>query len=412
MPSGNSIPISTRGTTMKITDISTVNAAEFPNLVHILIGTDEGIVGLGETFYAGESVSTYVHSVVAPLVLGQEALDRTRINTLLEGYVGYGGSGIENRARSAVDIALWDIAGKVAGLPIYDLMGGRVHDHLRAYNTCAGSHYVRSSGQAVSSWGLDQLDGAYEDLDRAINAPGELAEDLLASGITAMKIWPFDAAAEANRGRRISTHELREALSPVESIRNAVGAEMDILIELHALWSPGGARDILHALADYGIYWVEDPIRSDHIRALADLRSHTDIPIALGETMAGAPAFANVLRERAADVLTLDVGWSGGLTEAIKIAGLASAHGTWIAPHDCTGPVGLAIATHVSTASPLALIQETVRSSYFGWYQSIAEGGPVLAEGTIRASNTPGLGVQLREEFVTDSRTTVHTSRA
>jgi len=346
------------------------------------------------------------------LIVGQQAIDRTRINAMLEGYVGYSGSGIENRARSAIDIALWDVAGQVAGLPIYDLLGGRVHDHLRAYNTCAGSHYVRSSGQAISSWGLDQLDGAYEDLDRAINAPGELAEDLLESGISAMKIWPFDAAAEANRGQRISTAELKEGLQPIEAIRSAVGDRMDILVELHALWSPGGAREILHALADYGIYWVEDPIRSDLVPALADLRAHTQIPIALGETMAGAPKFAQVLQAGAADVLTLDVGWCGGVTEAIKVAALTAAHGTWIAPHDCTGPVGLAIATHLSTASPMALVQETVRSSYYGWYPKIVEGGPVLSDGTVRSSNTPGLGLRLREEFLNDPGTTVHTSRA
>jgi galactonate dehydratase len=397
---------------MKITEITTVNAVEFPNLVHVQVATDEGVVGLGETFYYGEAVASYVHSVAAPLILGQDALDRTRINLMLEGYVGYSGSGVENRARSAIDIAMWDVAGQVAGMPIYDMIGGRVHDHLRAYNTCAGSHYVRSSGQAVSSWGLDQRGGVFEDLERAMNTPGDLAEDLLASGISAMKIWPFDLAAEANRGRRIALSELREAMKPIEAIRAAVGDRMDILVELHALWSPGGARDILRALADFGIYWVEDPIRADNVAALADLRAQTEIPIALGETLAGARSFDRVLQAQGADVLTLDVGWTGGLTEALKIVSLATTHGIWVAPHDCTGPVGLAIATHLSTASPTALVQETVRSSYFGWYPKIVEGGPVLSEGVIRSSNTPGLGVRLRQDFIDDAHTNVRTTRA
>ena len=385
---------------MKITEVTTVTNAEFPNLLHVRVGTADGVTGLGETFYFGASVAHYIHDVVAPLILNQDALDRTRINAMMEGYVGYTGSGVENRARSAIDIALWDIAGKIAGLPIYDLLGGRVHDQLRAYNTCAGSHYMRSDGQAVSSWGLDKGRSQYEDLERALTDAGGLAQELLAAGISAMKIWPFDPAAEANLGRRISVQQMREALAPIAAIRQAVGQDMDILVELHALWSPGGAREIARALEEYGIYWIEDPVRADFVPALADLREKTSIPIAVGETVAGKPHFGELINRKAADILTLDIGWCGGLTEAVKVAGMAEAAGVWIAPHDCTGPVGLAIATQLATASRSALIQETVRASYFDWYPRIAEGGPLLESGFIRAPSSPGLGVELTSEYL------------
>ena len=392
---------------MKITDVTTVTSTDFPNLVHVQVGTDEGLTGLGESFYAGRSVAYYVHDVAAGLVLGQDPFQRDRISRSLEGYVGYSGSGIENRARSAIDIALWDIVGQAAAMPLFDLLGGRTQDDLRAYNTCAGSHYVRADGQAVSSWGLDRAKGQFEDLEAAINDAGALAEDLLASGITAMKIWPFDTAAERSQGRSITTADLKTALAPIESIRNAVGDSMDIMIELHALWMPGAARQIVRALNDYDIFWVEDPIRSDFVPELADLRETTGIPIAIGETLTGKPHFANVVASGAADILTLDIGWTGGITEAQKIAALAEAHGVLIAPHDCTGPVGLAVATHLSTASRQALIQETVRASYYGWYPSIAEGGPILDGGVIRPSDTPGNGVRLTESHLTAATTEV-----
>lgn len=397
---------------MKITEVTSVTSSEFPNLFHVLVTTDEGLVGLGETFYAGGSVAAYTHDVIAPLVLGADPLERSRINNQLEGYVGYGGSGIETRARSAIDIALWDIAGQAAGMPIYELIGGRVHTSLRAYNTCAGSHYVRAAGQAVSSWGIGQADGRYEDLERAMSDPAGLAEDLLANDITAMKIWPFDAAAEANHGRRISIDELKACLGPIEKIRAAVGDQMDILVELHGLWSPLGAREIVRALEDFDVFWIEDPIRADHIEALAELRSRTDIPIAVGETMAGKPHFIQAFSSGALDVLTIDVGWCGGLTEALKIVGMAEAYEIAIAPHDCTGPGGLAIATHVSIASGQTLIQETVRSSYFGWYAHISSGGPNLAGGRIEPSQSPGLGVTLNAEYLQAPSTIVRRSQA
>ena len=178
---------------MRIERIETVRHEDFPNLLFVLVHGD-GLVGLGETFYAAEAVEAYIHSVAAPLLLGQDASRITALNRSLEGYVGYCGSGVETRARSAVDIALWDLAGQRAGLPLHDLMGGRTRDSIRAYNTCAGTQYVRREGQATQNYGRG-LDGRWEDLDRFLSDAGALAEELLSEGITGMKIWPFDAYA-------------------------------------------------------------------------------------------------------------------------------------------------------------------------------------------------------------------------
>lgn len=197
---------------MKITALETVRVDAFPNLTFVQVHTDEGVTGLGETFYGAHAVEAHLHAIAAPALLGEDPLQIERHAQRLAGYVGYTGSGVETRARSAIDLALWDILGKVSGQPVFNLLGGRTRASIGIYNTCAGSGYVNSAkGQAVSNWGLKT--GRYEDLEAAINRPGELAKELLQNGITGMKIWPFDRFAEASGGTSISANDLNAALS-------------------------------------------------------------------------------------------------------------------------------------------------------------------------------------------------------
>src|SRR3712207_786509 len=140
------------------------------------------------------------------------------------------------RGNSALDIALWDLFGKATGRPLHALLGGKVRDSIHVYNTCAGYRYVRSSrGQRSDNWGLDSTTGPYEDLDAFLNRADELAESLLADGITGMKIWPFDQYAEKSGGQYISGPDLAAGLEPFRKIRDAVGNRIDIMVEFHSL---------------------------------------------------------------------------------------------------------------------------------------------------------------------------------
>ncbi len=222
---------------MKITEVETLRLDEFPNVLWVLVYTDEGLAGLGETFFGARAAEAYVHETAAPYLLGKEALHIDRHAKELYGYLGYSSSGAETRGNSAIDIALWDLFGKATGQPVYQLLGGPCRERIRTYNTCAGYRYVRESPrQEVSNWGLrDEPEGPYEDLDAFLNRAGELAEDLLSQGITGMKIWPFDPYAEASGGHYISDADLQEALEPFRKIRSAVGNEMDVMVEFHSL---------------------------------------------------------------------------------------------------------------------------------------------------------------------------------
>jgi galactonate dehydratase len=213
-----------------------------------------------------------------------------------------------------------------------------------------------------------------------------------------MKIWPFDPAAERSGGREIGAAALHEALEPLRKVRAAVGDEIDVLVELHALWDPAPARRILDALEPLQPRWVEDPIRLDAPEQAAALQARTSLPIAGGETLAGVAAFKALLDRGALSVAIVDLGWCGGLTTARRVAALAEAAGVSVAAHDCTGPVGLAAATHFTIATPNAFVQEIVRAFYHGWYGDLVTALPPLARGEIRPLEGPGLGLALRPE--------------
>jgi L-alanine-DL-glutamate epimerase-like enolase superfamily enzyme len=141
---------------MRITAIETIQLDEFPNLLWVHVHTDEGVTGLGETFFGPNAVAAYIHETAAPRLIGQDplAIDR-HSRTLLNNYLGFSGTGAEMRGASAIDIALWDIFGQVTGQPIHQLLGGLSRPSIRTYNTCAGYRYVRQNqGQLTENWGL------------------------------------------------------------------------------------------------------------------------------------------------------------------------------------------------------------------------------------------------------------------
>lgn len=382
----------------KISRIETLRLGRYPNLIWVKVYTDDGAHGLGESFLWPEAVEAHIHNTVAPYLLGKNAADRDLHWKNLYGYLGFRSTGAEMRAVSAIDIALTDLWGRLTGQPIYDVLGGRSREAIRTYNTCAGYTYIRSSeGQKTSNWGLgkDEPPGPYEDLEAFLHRADELAESLLSEGITAMKIWPFDFAAERSAGNDISPAELKEALGPFEKIRNAVGDAMDIMVECHSLWNLPTAIRISRALEPFNPYWIEDAVKADSLDNLADFRRRTRVPVCASETLATRWGYRDLFDARGVDFVMPDVGWCGGLSEAKKIATMAETYGLPIAPHDCTGPVIWTASVHLSLNVPNAVIQESVRAQYTGWYRDVTTRLPVVKDGLITLDDTPGLGIDL-----------------
>lgn len=396
---------------MKITAIETIRIAERPNLIWLQVHTDEGLVGLGETFFGAEAVEAYVHETLAPKVMGRDPLQIDALARDLVPYVGFNGAGAEVRGNSAFDIALWDLFGKATNQPIAQLLGGFTRPAIRTYNTCAGAGYIkRAAGQTTANYGLGQSGDAYDDLDAFLNCADELAQSLLEEGITAMKIWPFDSAAEKTAGHSISMSDLKAALKPFEKIRQAVGDRMDIMVEFHSMWELLPAMKIARALEPFDTFWHEDPIRLNNLANLKRYASVSPAPVSASETLATRWSFRDLLATDAAGVVMLDISWCGGLSEARKIASMAEAWQLPVAPHDCTGPVVLAASTHLSLNAPNALIQESVRAFYQSWYRDLVTALPAVKDGMITVPPGAGLGMDLSPDldraFATSRKTT------
>jgi galactonate dehydratase len=388
---------------MKITAVETLRLGEHANLLWVRVHTDEGLVGLGETWFGAAAVEADIHERIAALVLGEDPSRIEHLNRRMRPYAGFCGTGAEMRALSALDVALWDIAGKAQGRAICDLLGGRTREAIAVYNTCAGPSYVsKTSAVRPENFGLNPGSGSgeaarrYEDLDAFLHRADELAASLLEMGISSMKIWPFDLAAGAADGMDISAADLKKALAPFEKVRAAHGERMRLKAELHGLWSLTAAKKICAALEPIGMDWVEDPIFMDRLQELPALVAATRAPLAGGETLGGLGQVQALIDTRAIATPIVDVTWGGGVSFARKCAALAEARGLPIAFHDCSGPITLAASTHLALAAPNVREQEIARGMYFGWYADLVDRPPPVVKGMITVPTGPGLGLALQ----------------
>ncbi|WP_026181142.1 mandelate racemase/muconate lactonizing enzyme family protein [Demetria terragena] len=400
---------------MRITEVETIQVEEFPNLTYVRLHTDSGLVGLGETYFAASAVAAWIHESAAPVLLGADAGDITRIWGQLVGFVGSKGSGIENRGRSAVDIALWDLLGQETGKPIWALLGGRSRDSVPAYNTCAGYAYTRGRPEhghlPVGNWGIGAKDGPYEDLQGFLHHADDLAEDLLSEGYMGMKIWPFDRFAEENGGHGISAAQLREGLEPFRKIRDRVGDRIEIMVEMHSLWDLPTAVKIARAVGEYEPHWFEDPMPLHNLDAVRRFREQVTAPVAVSETMGTRWAYQDLLQAEAADLVIFDPTYAGGISEARHICALADLHTLPVALHDCVGPVSMAVNTHLSVHAPNIAVQEVVRAFATDWYAELLTDLPAVEDGRVLPLDGPGLGTRLRDDVLTRPDVTRRSSR-
>jgi L-alanine-DL-glutamate epimerase-like enolase superfamily enzyme len=374
-----------------------------PNNLWVRIYTDDGLIGLGETYYTPRAVAAIIHDVFAPLLIGRDPLNIENHWTNMFSLVNFCGyAGAEMRAISALDIALWDIAGQHTGQPIYNLLGGRNRERIPIYNTCVGY-------------------GTYPDQDLWMGGrAGELAEDLLRQGITAMKIWPFDQFATTLSGpadpyapfimwgsksgagvlaHSLSNENLKKGISIVEDIRRTVGDRIAIAIEGHACWDLPTATRIARALEPYDIMWLEEIMPPDNEDSYVRLKQTTKIPICQSERVFTRYNFRRWIEKSAADIIMPDFSWGGGITEGRKVCSLADTYFLPITSHDTIGPVAVWAAAHLMLHIPNAMIMETVRGYVSGWYNDVVTDQIPISQGHLSLPAKPGLGTKLREDF-------------
>ncbi|MCA2971768.1 MAG: mandelate racemase/muconate lactonizing enzyme family protein [Acidobacteriaceae bacterium] len=337
----------------------------------VLIHTDSGLFGLGETYPHPAAEEAVVHSSLAPRLLGQDPSRIDRLWASMFDAISYSGwAGAEMRAISAVDMALWDLAGKAAGLPVYQLLGGASRDRIRTYNTC------------------------YDHLS-FLTEPVELAASLLAEGISAMKIWPLDPVAKETGGHSISAEQLRRGLEPLRLIKKEFGDRMDVAMEFHGYWNLPCAIRIARACEEYEPMWLEEMLPQDNLAAYRELASATRLPLTISERLMTRWQYRELLVNQAARTVMPDISWVGGLSEARKIANMAE---TWYlpaAPHNCGGPVLHAASLHLAANLTNLQIVESVRRHYADEYRELVGPLPAPQDGHFALPAGPGLGISL-----------------
>lgn len=362
---------------MKITSIETIHLSRGITVhagpigwLWLRIHTDEGLVGLGETYPSPESEKAVVRRL-APLLIGRNPLEIERLwADMFQGIAYSGWAGAEIRAISALDIALWDLAGKALGAPIYQLLGGASRSSIPIYNTC-----------------YDRIDFLTE--------PVRLARELMSSNIRAMKIWPFDEIAKETRGNRISAEQIRRGLDPIRQIREEFKDSMDVAIEFHGFWTLPCAIRIAKALEPYEPMWLEEMLPQDNIDSYAELAASTELPLCLSERLMTRWGFRELLENRAARIIMPDICWCGGITEAKKIATLAETYYLPVTPHNCGGPILHFASAHLATNLTNLFILETVRRHYLDEYRGIVTADLTPQDGALPLPPGPGLGVEL-----------------
>jgi len=385
---------------MKITAIETIYQgpeSAMPALIFVRVHTDEGIHGTGDTFYLPQTCIAAIHEHIAPVLLGQDPRHIERHWRLLyQAYARFGGRGAEIRALSAVDVALWDLLGKSLDAPVHRLLGS-AHESVPTYNTCGGPLYASVRGGSQAGYGSSRRFGQLDDFDAFLNAPGDLARELVAEGANGMKIWPFDRFAQEKGGRSISASDLKTGVKVVRDIREAVGDAIEIMIDGHGLWDLSPAIQIVRALEPYNITWVEDLVLADKPNVLARLRAASTVPVSVSEYLVTRDAYLPMMQQEAADLIMIDPTWAGGITESRKIAVLADSYGLPVTYHDCTGPFTLLAGVHLAAATPNLRYQESVRAYLRVVYPEMVTVVPDVVDGMIAAPETPGLGTELLE---------------
>ena len=344
--------------------------------------TDEGIVGLGERI-AGSAYSAHLKDIKSHVRLleefvGQFVIGQNPLNIELIWDRMYGTrhdlrhpSLYATPVISAIDMALWDIAGKAANQPIYNMLGGQYHEKLRAYA------YMPS-------------EGLVEHPERA----GEVAAKLLEEGNSACKIDPFMPLFPIHD---IPIWEIENAAKIFESIRDTVGNQLEVGIGTHGQLTTYSAIRVADFLEPYHPFWFEEPVMPENVEEMARVAAHTSIPIATGERLVTKYEFARVLEKQAAQIIQLDVGQCGGITEAKKIAGMAEAHYAVIAPHMYCGPVAAAAAIQIDTCSPNFMIQEANQGPL---HKKIFKEPLVFENGFIIPPTGPGLGIEFDQDVL------------
>ncbi len=361
----------------KITDIKTAEVRVHGHQTHVRVYTDAGLIGQGEATDAAVGTASLVRSF-KPMLIGKDPLN---VDALWEqirtaGVFAGAQGGQYVTALSGLEIALWDLAGKTLGLPIYQLMGGKFRDRVRIY--CDS----------------DMKDPLSEEADKK-------KEWIKKNGFNAMKI-DIDEAKDPARFDNVnwtaSNGEIDRMVSWVSHTRETIPKAMDLAVDMHARYDATTGKRVAIEVEPFHLLWLEEPVPPENIDAMADIRHSTKTPICCGENLFMRWGYQQLLEKRAADIIMPDIQKVGGLSESRKIANMAQAYYVPFAPHCVVSPIGTMASAHVCASVPNFLVCEWHWINELDLWRTFVNEGEIISEGHIALSDRPGIGVEMNEQ--------------
>ncbi|MCS7044352.1 MAG: mandelate racemase/muconate lactonizing enzyme family protein [Bryobacteraceae bacterium] len=362
---------------LKITDVRTAQVMAHGLQLHVRIYTDQGLYGHGEGTDAVQGgagiVRMFRRFLVGQDPLNVEALwERIRTAGIFAGAQG----GQYVAALSAVEIALWDLAGKALGVPVYQLLGGKVRDRIRLY--CDSANHHPDDPQARPK-----------------------LKEIEAMGFTAVKI-DIDEANDPNRWDRVnwtaSNAEIDRMVKEVAFVRETLSPRVDLAVDMHGRYDATTAKRVARELERFRLLWLEEPVPPENIDVMRDIRESTTTPICAGENLFLRHGFRELLEKRAVDIVMPDLQKCGGLLEGRKIADMAHTYYTPFAPHCVVSPIGTMASCHVCAAVPNFLVLEWHWISRLELWRNFVREGDIIEKGFVPVPDRPGLGVEMNEE--------------
>jgi galactonate dehydratase len=362
---------------MKITKVTPlVLGTGWRDLTFVKVETDEGLTGVGEARVLNrtEAVLGYLTEAAPRYVLGSDPFEIERLVSRMFREDFESADTVVMTGIALVEIACWDIIGKALGQPVYRLLGGAVRDRVKAYAN--GWYTVERSPEEFHA----------------------AAQRVVARGYRALKLDPFGAGFY-----ELSRDEKLRSISLVEAVRDAVGPDVEIMVEMHGRFSPVAAAEMAAELARFKPSWFEEPVPPENTAALkkaADAIAPLGIPIATGERLHTLYAYREVLELQAADILQPDVTHIGGILNTKKLAAWAEAYYMLVAPHNVGGPVSTAASLHLAASLPNFKILEHFNDFGEAYVKTAAPGLPEVVDGYFALPTGPGLGVTLDEDVI------------
>lgn len=352
---------------MKIADVRTVVVGNpWKNWIYVVVETDEGVVGIGEAT-GGSETQPRVAAVeeIKHLIIGMDPRNVHEIfhKLYLTAFIRV------TQAMAGIEMACWDILGKSLGVPVHTLLGGKVRDNVRVY-----------------------ANGWYSG-DRTPEGFAEKASEVVAKGYTALKFDPFGDAH-----MQMSRKETAEAKALIGAVREAVGDDVDILIEAHDRFNTYAAIEIGNWLKDYDVTWFETPVLSTDISALVEVARRIPVRMIAGERMHAIHEFGEFLSHNVTDVINPEPLGVGGIWRSLQIAGIAEAHHAEIALHNAESPFKTMVALHIDAVTPNVFIQECFDDFLEPWVSDVLTGFHRVENGHLSMPTAPGIGVTLNEE--------------